>query len=802
MIKHYFKTAWRNLVRQRVNSLINIAGLSIGMAAAILIFLWVKNEFSFDNYHKDADRIFRVKNFLTVNKTDTWVWEHSPYLLGENAKQQIPEVLDACRIRSFGYGTQYFNIKGQFYEEKACAYIDSSWFNVFSYKFIAGSAQAFNEHPFSMLLTATKAKKYFGNENAVGRVIRIDTVDYQVQGVLADNPVNSSFQYDVLIPLAARFANPKNKKNDEQWGNFNYLTFLKLTPSADPKKIAATLKAIIAKQRDNNNLDLSLLPLKDLRFENDVQNSVMQHSNIKVVYIFTVLGILLLLIACINYVNLTTSRATLRAKEVSIRKIIGAEKKQLFAQFITESVLISLLSLFVTIIIVQLFLPLFNRFTEKIFALSFTSPGLWIIAGSTLLVTILLTSIYPAILLSSFKPLSIFRGLNVLQIKDGALRKGLVVVQFTISIVLIVGTIVTYNQLQFINKQHTAYNRSQLLSVSIPYKIWGKYEEEQRIGLTASFKKELLSKSNIADVSLMNSESIINNGSTSSGNSTDWPGRAEDFTPTITFIRVDTSFKNMVNLQLKEGRWYETGNLADQHNSVLNETAVREFNIPKPVIGQRFVSQGDTGVIIGVAEDFYYKSLHEKIGPVVIRTMDENNTTFLIKTAAGKIKEAEQAAETVWKKFFPAEPFSASFLDEEFEKLYRADNKTSTLIWSFSIIAIFISCLGLFGLAAFTAERRNKEIGIRKILGASIANIVSLLSREFVYMVLLSMVIAFPIALLAMNKWLENFAYRINIDWWIFLTAAIIALAIAIITVSFQAIKAAMANPVKSLKAE
>jgi ABC-type antimicrobial peptide transport system permease subunit len=802
MIKHYFKTAWRNLVRQRVNSLINIAGLSIGMAAAILIFLWVKNEFSFDNYHKDADRIFRVKNFLTVNKTDTWVWEHSPYLLGENAKQQIPEVLDACRIRSFGYGTQYFNIKGQFYEEKACAYIDSSWFNVFNYKFIAGSAQAFNEHPFSMLLTATKAKKYFGNENAVGRVIRIDTVDYQVQGVLADNPVNSSFQYDVLIPLAARFANPKNKKNDEQWGNFNYLTFLKLTPSADPKKIAATLKAIIAKQRDNNNLDLSLLPLKDLRFENDVQNSVMQHSNIKVVYIFTVLGILLLLIACINYVNLTTSRATLRAKEVSIRKIIGAEKKQLFAQFITESVLISLLSLFVTIIIVQLFLPLFNRFTEKIFALSFTSPGLWIIAGSTLLVTILLTSIYPAILLSSFKPLSIFRGLNVLQIKDGALRKGLVVVQFTISIVLIVGTIVTYNQLQFINKQHTAYNRSQLLSVSIPYKIWGKYEEEQRIGLTASFKKELLSKSNIADVSLMNSESIINNGSTSSGNSTDWPGRAEDFTPTITFIRVDTSFKNMVNLQLKEGRWYETGNLADQHNSVLNETAVREFNIPKPVIGQRFVSQGDTGVIIGVAEDFYYKSLHEKIGPVVIRTMDENNTTFLIKTAAGKIKEAEQAAETVWKKFFPAEPFSASFLDEEFEKLYRADNKTSTLIWSFSIIAIFISCLGLFGLAAFTAERRNKEIGIRKILGASIANIVSLLSREFVYMVLLSMVIAFPIAWLAMNKWLENFAYRINIDWWIFLTAAIIALAIAIITVSFQAIKAAMANPVKSLKAE
>ncbi|MGB5008643.1 MAG: ABC transporter permease [Ferruginibacter sp.] len=802
MINHYFKTAWRNLFRQRSNSIINIAGLSIGMSAAVLIFLWVKNEFGFDNYHKDADNIYRVKNFLTVNKTDTWVWENSPYLLGENAKKQIPGVLDVCRIRPFGYGAQNFNISGQFYQEDNSAYIDSSWFKVFNYKFIAGSARAFNDHPFSMLLTATKAKKYFGNENAVGRIIRIDTVDYLVQGVMADNPVNSSFQFDVLIPLAARLASPSSKKNDEEWGNFNYLTFLKLSPSADPKKIAATLKGIIAKQRNQDNLEIGLMALKGLRFENDLQNSIMEHSDIKVVYIFAVLGILLLLIACINYVNLTTARATLRAKEVSIRKIIGAEKRQLFIQFITESVLVSFFSLVVTILIVQLSLPLFNRFTEKTFALSFSSPDFWFIAGSTLLATVLLTSIYPAVLLSSFKPLAVFRGINVFQLKDGVLRKALVVVQFTISIVLIVGTIVIYSQLQFINKAHTGYNRSQLFSVSIPYKIWGKYNEEQRVGLTASFKKELLSQSSITDVSLMNSESIINNESSSSGNSTDWDGRAEDFTPVITFIHVDTSFKNIVNLQINEGRWYEPGNLADKHNSVLNETAVRELNIPKPVIGQRFVSQWDSGVIIGVVKDFYYKSLHEKIGPVVIRTEDEGNTTFLIKTALGKIKDAEMAAASVWKKFYPSEPFSASFLDEEFEKLYRADNKTSTLIWSFSIIAIFISCLGLFGLAAFTTEKRNKEIGIRKIAGASVTNIVSLISREFVYMVLFSMVIAFPLAWFAMHKWLENFAYRINIAWWIFITAAIIALAVAIITVSFQAIKAAVTNPVKSLRTE
>ena len=802
MIRHYFKTAWRNLFRQKVNSIINIGGLSIGMAAAVLIFLWVKNEFGFDNYHQDAGNIYRVKNYLSVSKEDTWVWENSPYLLGENAKQQIPEVLDVCRIRSFGYGMQYFNIKGQFYGEDKCAYIDSSWLHVFNYTFLAGSAQAFNAHPFSMLLTETKAKKYFGNENAVGRVIRIDTVDYQVQGVLADNPINSSFQFDVLISLAARMANPKNKQNDESWSNFNYLTFLKLTPSGDAKKVATKLKEIIAKQRAQNNLELGLQPLKGLRFENDLQNSVMQHSEIKVVYIFAVLGILLLLIACINYVNLTTARATLRAREVSIRKIIGAEKKQLFLQFIAESVLVSLLALAATMLIVQLSLPIFNRFTEKTFVLSFTSADLWVIAGSTLLATVLLTSIYPALLLSSFKPLAIFRGINVLKLKDGTLRKGLVVVQFSISIMLIVGTIVMYSQLQFVNKQNSAYNRSQLFSVSVPYKIWGKYSEEKRMGLMGAFKKELLAQTAVADVSLMNSESIVDMQSSSSGNSTDWDGRAEDFTPTISFFRVDTSFKNIVNLKMKQGRWYQTGNQADVHNSVLNETAVKEFNIHQPVIGQRFVSQGDTGVVIGVVEDFYYRSLHEKIGPVVIRTADENNTTFLVKTEPGKMKEAEKAAENIWKKFYPSEPFSASFVDEEFEKLYRADNKTSALIWSFSIIAVFISCLGLFGLAAFTTEKRNKEIGIRKILGASVSSIVSLVSKEFVIMVLLAMLIAFPLAWLAMNKWLEDFAYRINIAWWIFVLAAIIALAVAIITVSFQAIKAAMTNPVKSLKTE
>ncbi|HMI78647.1 MAG TPA: FtsX-like permease family protein, partial [Ferruginibacter sp.] len=547
---------------------------------------------------------------------------------------------------------------------------------------------------------------------------------------------------------------------------------------------------------------VGLIGLQDLRFENDLQQSVMEHSDKQVTYIFAALGILLLLIACINYVNLTTARAMLRAKEVSIKKIVGAEKRQLFIQFITESVMISLLALLVTLCITQLALPLFNQFTEKNFTLSFTSPGLWLVIGGTLLVTILLTSIYPAVLLSSFKPLSVFRGVNILKVKNASLRKGLVIVQFSISIVLIVGTIVMYRQLQFINRQNTAYDRSQLMSFFIPYKILGKYEKDMRPQLTESVKKELVSETSIEDVSVLNQGSVINMDGFSSGDSNDWDGREKDFTPAIAFFYADTSFKKILNLEMKEGRWYETGNVSDKHNSILNETAVREFNIHKPVIGQRFVSQGDTGVIIGVVKDFYYKSLHEKIGPVVIRIENEYSSNFLVKTAPGKIIAATESAEKVWKKFFPAEPFSYKFLNEEFDKLYHADRKVSVLIWIFSGIAIFISCLGLFGLAAFTAERRVKEIGIRKILGAGIPNIVSLLSREFVYMVLLSMVIAFPVAWLAMNKWLQNFAYKINIAWWIFLVAAVIALAIALLTISYQAIKAAIANPVKSLRTE
>jgi ABC-type antimicrobial peptide transport system permease subunit len=381
-------------------------------------------------------------------------------------------------------------------------------------------------------------------------------------------------------------------------------------------------------------------------------------------------------------------------------------------------------------------------------------------------------------------------------------EKGLVVVQFTIATVLIIGTIVIYRQLKFINEQNTAYDKSQILSFNIPYKLFSKYKDDGRIQLINSLKQELLSRSMISEVSVMNQSSVIDMKGFSSGGSNDWDGRDKDFMPAIGFFYADTDFKKMLNLEMADGRWYEPGNKADQHNSILNETAVNEFNIRKPVIGQRFVSQGDTGIIIGVVKDFYYKSLHEKIGPVVIKNVNDYNSTFLVKSSPGKTIEAQKAAKDVWNKFFSSEPFAYKFLDEEFEKLYRSDHKTASLVWIFSGIAIFLSCLGLFGLAAFTAERRTREIGVRKVLGASVSGIVSLLSKEFILLVIVSLIIASPVAWWTLNKWLQDFSYRIDISIIFFIAAGIITLVVALATVSVHAVKAAISNPIKSLRTE
>ena len=799
MFKNYLKVALRNILKNRVTGFINIFGLSVGMTASVFIFLWVQNESDFDNYHPAKENIYRITNAIAIDKNEKWIWEASPMLLADAAKKEIPAVEKTARVIPNFWGAPVLNINHKLFAEKTSAWVDKSWFTIFHYDFVAGSAAAFGSDPFSIILTESKAKKYFGSVNPVGQTILVDTVNYKVQAVIKDNPVNSSFKFDILLQMDGRLANPKVYKNDLTWNNFSYITFLKLKAGASTPIVAASLNAIIDKNRTNDNDSVSLQSLQGMYFESDLQSSEFPHGNKKITLIFSLLGVLLLVIACINYVNLTTAKASLRAKEVSMRKILGAQKQSLFFQFLIESLTISIIALIISMVLIKLCLPVFNAVTEINFTLALSSESMWKVLGGTLLFAGLLNGLYPAALLSSFKPLSVFRGVSILKLNSGMVRKGLVIFQFSLSVILIMATIVIYRQLNFIQSANPGYNVSQVMALQIPYKAFYSARAEARQSLLQSMKQEMQSQSSIAAVSMGGSE-IIDVTAASSG-SADWDGHDTTFNPTVARLSVDAEFKKMFDLKLQSGNWFKSGK-EDKHNFILNETAVAVFNINKPVLGQRFTMNGDTGKIIAVVKDFHYKNMHEKIGPMVISNNNGSDTYIFIKTSSGNTSKAVNAASGIWAKYIADQPFSYTFLDDSFARLYKADIKTSQLILIFSVIAVIICALGLFGLAAFTAERRIKEIGIRKVLGASVQQITTLLSKDFVLLVAIAIVIASPIAWWIMNKWLQDFAYRINIGWKIFAMAGATAIFIAVATVSFQAIKAAIANPVKSLRTE
>ncbi|HEX5154417.1 MAG TPA: ABC transporter permease [Parafilimonas sp.] len=800
MLRNYFKISWRNLRKNKATSLINLFGLSIGMTAAVFIFLWVQNELSFDNYHPQKDNIYRITNAIKVSKNETWVWESSPMLMGETAVKEIPEAEKSARLMVNSWGGPVLNINHKLFQEKTSAWIDKTWFTIFHYDFIAGNAAAFGNDPFSIILTESKAKKYFGDAGAIGQVIKVDTVNYTVQAVIKDNPVNSSFPFDILLHMDGRLSDPGVFKNDKSWNNFGYTTFLQLQPGANKVAVETKLNNIINSNRTNDNDDVSLQPLNDMYFERDLQSSDLPHGNKKTTYIFSLLGILLLLTACINYVNLTTAKASLRAKEVSVKKIVGAKRSHLFFQFIIESLVISLSGLIIAFVLTRLCLPLFNTITEKNFHLPVTSPAMWKVLTGTLIFSTILNGLYPALLLSSFKPLNVFRGKSLLKLSDGSVRKGLVVFQFTLSVILITGTLIIYKQLKYIQTTNPGYNVAQVMSIQIPYKVYDAFPDKKaKAGFFTTFKNELQSKSSIAQVCSGGAE-IVNVSGLSSGNA-DWDGRDSTFNPSIARLSADVDFQNMFGLQMKYGRWFRQGT-GDDHNYILNETAANLFNMHKPVIGQRFTFGGDTGQVIGIVKDFYFKSMHEKIGPLVLSYNRGSDAYFFFKTAPGNIPAAIRAVESAWNKFIPGQPFNYNFLDDSFNTLYKNDIKTSRLILIFSVIAVILSAMGLFGLAAFTTEQRTKEIGIRKVLGASVQQITGLLSKDFVTLVVIAILVATPVAWWVMNKWLQDFAYRIKMDIRIFIFAGLLAVMIAVLSVGLHAIKAAIANPVKSLRTE
>ncbi len=791
MLKNYFKTALRSIWKNKTTSAINIFGLSVGMTAAVFIFLWVQNELSFDNYHADANNIYRVTTNL---KAEGWIWETTPLLLADAIRKEVPDVEKTARL--YDGNMPVFNIKNNPLYDKKCAYVDAGWFDIFHYDFIDGNTNAFAKDPNSIILTASDAIKYFGKTNVAGTVMHADSTNLVVRGVVKDAPANSSFQYTSFIPLSNLLKDKNRRENDEQWENANYITFIKTKLPANAGTLEKKITNVYAKNSGDNEGTITLMPLKQIHFENDIENSVYQHGSKNTVYIFTVLAVFLLLIACINYVNLTTAKASLRAKEVSVRKIVGANRLQLFYQFIAEALLVSFISMAITFLLVLLCLPVFNHLTGKNFELNIASASMWKVVGITLLAAFILNSIYPALTLSSFRPLNVFKGVMVLKIKDTYFRKALVVFQFTISVMLICGTIVIYKQMQFVQQTNPGYNKSQVLSFHLPPAVDFKTKES----LIRTLKNELLTKRSIQSVTIAN-QPIVNMGSYSTG-AADWDGHDTSFNPKIAQLSADADFAKTLQLQMEEGRWFQQGNLADKNNVILNETAVNELHIHKPYLGQRFTWKGRAGEIIGIVKDFKYKSLHNKTGPLVAFQNPGWFNLFMARVAPNSASQSIADVGDVWKKFFPGTPLEYNFLDDSFNELYKADQQTSSLILGFAIIAIIISALGLFALAAFTAEQKAKEISIRKVLGATVVSITQLLTRDFLKLVMISIIIASPLAWMAMDKWLQNFAYRISIAWWMFLIAGFIAVVIALATISFQAIRAAIANPVKGLRTE
>lgn len=799
-MKNYFKAAWKATWKYKQVSVINIVGLSVGMTAAVFMLLWVQNEISYDAYHPNANNIYRITNTLQVSKDDKWKWEKSPMPLAAAAQKDIPEIEKTAMLSPAVYNPVTFTINNEVFTEKQGAYISKDWFNIFHYDFTQGGPDAFFKNPFSLILSETKAKKYFGDAGAVGKVMRIDSINYTVQGVVKDNPASSSFQYDVLLPLDAMMADNNMRKNNDTWSNFNFITFLQLHAGANPAAIGKKITAVITKNTNDSSATATLQPLKSMYFETGLQSTYMPHADKKIVYIFSLFAVLLLVTACINYINLTTARASLRVKEISIRKIAGAKRRQLFMQFIAEGVLISIICLCITLTLLKLLLPWFNQLTEKNFVLTLTSPGLWKVLGGTLLFATVVNSIYPAALLSSLNPISIFRGVNLLRVKDATLRKGLVVFQFTLSVMLIVCSVVIFKQLHFIQNTNPGYSRSQIITLQVPFRTHTRLSGDVKDNLIQIMRRQLLGKSSVTGVTLAN-QPIVDISSTNAG-AADWDGRPKDFKPTVSQLATDAGYQKIFGLQLQAGRWFNEKYPADKHNFILNETAVRQFNMHKPVLGQRFTFHGDTGQVIAVVKDFYYQSMHTQIGPLVILNNNGWASYIFIKTAPGNATAAIKDIESVWKNLLPGDAINYAFLDDTFNNLYKADVKVSSLILLFAVIVIIISAMGLFALAAFTTGQRTREVGIRKVLGASAQSITMLLSKDFVKLVAIAMVIAWPMAWWAMSKWLQDFAYRVTISWWIFIAAGAAALVIALATISFQAIKSALANPVDSLRAE
>jgi putative ABC transport system permease protein len=709
-----------------------------------------------------------------------------------HAIKDVPEVENSVRISKNGsYSVYRYKDKLLSAGDHGAYFADASLFNVFDYKLLKGNVN----NPFpdlhSIIITEATAKRFFGEDDPIGKILLGNSKDnYTVTGVLADFPENSSFKADILFSFELAKKNYTGnaywKSLEQDWGDYFYDTYVLLRPGVSAKNVADKLTAIhIANQKGAAQAKLQYIaePLLHLHLFNiDGTPAGLQTARI-----FLIVAVLILIIACINYVNLSTARAMLRSKEVIVRKIIGAERKQLFAQFIIETTLFFVIAVMLSLVAVKLLMPIYNAISGKEMQFDLLDGSIWKVIGLTVIGSLLASSIYPALLLSSFKPINALKGKLSLGIGNVLFRKGLVVTQFIFSIVLIIGTIIIRQQLKYIQAKDLGYDKSHVFAVDMGG-IYGHYD---------AVRAELMGQPGVVNVTRAGDNIVNIDGSTGD---TDWDGKDSKSEFLIHPLNVDGTYIKFFKLKIVAGRGFLDGK-ADSANFILNETAVKEAGIKDP-IGKRFTLWQTRGTIIGVVKDFHFASLKQKIEPAILCDAPQNCATIFIRTTGKDAQRAITAAEHAYKAYNPVVPYSYDFLDADYDALYKSDQRSGTLLSIFAGIAIFISCLGLLGLATYTAQVKVKEISIRKVLGASVANITAMLSTDFLKLVGLSIVIAIPIAWYAMHKWLQDYAYPVKMHWWIFALAGLSAIVIAFATISFQAIKAALANPVKSLRSE
>lgn len=801
MLQNYFTIALRHLSRNKAYSLINILGLAIGLACFVLIATYVLFELSYDNFHEKGDRIFRLTSEASSNG-EKYEFALTPTAAYPTFTREFPEVETGVRIYSTAsFSPTIVRYGAQLFEEPGFLYADSTFFDLFSFKVLRGNPNTLLKDINTVVLTESMVKKYFGNEDPLDKTIIINNgVEMKVTGVVADPPKNSQIRFDFICPF-----HTLEGWREEIWGSANFYTYLQLNnPNAAPKleqKIRTFMdKALGEDSPANSYLTYVLQPMRDVHLRARVEGGLQPGSDIRYVYIFAAIALLILAIACINYMNLATARAAERAREVGIRKVIGAVHNQLFQQFLGESTIVTFLAMLVGLALAYLSLPLFNQMTDREMSfVFFENPyALGGLLGIGLLVSLIAGS-YPAIVLSGFKPIKVLKGDFKTSGGGGQLRRALVVFQFAVSIFLIVGTIVVQNQLNYIQNRKLGYNKDQILVLPTDNTIRKNMER---------FKNEFQAIPNVQSVAMATETPTFIGG----GYSLWAEGNPEDFTLPVTALAADKDFVTTLGMNLIQGSNFTEADYTDvnkenyqdkYYHFILNESAVKKLGwSPGEAVGKRARLHGRVGEIKAVVEDFHFASLHQAIEPLVIFIDNVQLNKFLLKLNGDQLAGTIQALETKWRKLAPHRPFDYQFLDEEFAALYATEKRTGDLAATFAILAIFIACLGLFGLTAFAAQQRTKEIGIRKVLGASVPNIVSLLSKDFLLLVLVSMLIAFPAAWWAMNNWLEDFVYRIDVSWWIFALAGFSALLIALLTVASQAIRAANINPVESLRSE